>query len=86
MTIDNGAVAELSGSGIAFELTADNGAVVNAGNFAVEMVEIDADNGAVVRVCATDSVTGKVDNGAVPTVSCGADVSGIATSNGAIVN
>lgn len=55
-----------------------------------ELVAIDAQvglsDGATAVVCASGAVTGSVTNGAVLTVQCGGDTSGVTTSDGGTVN
>ena len=86
VSTDDGARAVLTGSGDAVTLSANNGAHIDAGGFAVTTADVTADNGSRTTVCATGAVTGDVTNGADLVVRCGGTISGVSTSNGGTVS
>jgi hypothetical protein len=86
ISANNGAEVEVSGTGPTLELDFDNGAVADADGYKVETAKVSADNGAAVAVCASNSLQGKVNNGAVVTVTCGGSTTDLETSNGGLIN
>jgi hypothetical protein len=86
VSTDDGARAVLTGSGDAVTLSANNGAHIDAGGFAVTRADVTANNGSRATVCATGAVTGDVTNGADLVVRCGGTISGVSTSNGGTVS
>lgn len=79
---NNGAEVEAMGDVDDLMVDANNGAHVDAVDLTAARVTVDVNNGALAEICATDEVTGTVDNGADLVVSCGADTSDVTASNG----
>ena len=86
VSVDNGARLDVTGSLSDVTLSADNGAQLDGDTLEAATVVVDANNGAQISVCATETVSGKVRNGARVTVRCGGDVGSVTTSGGGRVS
>lgn len=88
LDVDSNNGAEVIALGFVDELsvTTNNGADVDARDLSATIVDVDVDNGSKAVVCATDQVTGIVNNGAKLVVKCGGDASRVDTKNGGSID
>ena len=84
-TID---AASLTASGTVGHLIAgsSNGGSLSCADLTATTAEVGLGTGASATLCVSGQVTGSVNDGAVLTVLCGGDTSGVTTSNGGTVN